>query len=126
MGSFWCWKCRKNTSHRMLLHTTPIKTMCYECGEFGEYKAPTVPSVRPQQASSTKQHPSCQRCYSGAALAVTVSLEPASNEINHLTLHNPLRNSLSPRLRSPACMLRGSEGAHSWQSVTPRRAIYRE
>jgi hypothetical protein len=59
-----CPTCRRTTPHRVLLHTTPAKMMCYECGTYGEYKVPTVPLVK---SPTTKRGALCQRCYSAAA-----------------------------------------------------------
>ena len=65
--TLWCRKCRRNTSHRVLLHTTRPKTMCYMCNAYDSRPIPTVPRVRPQQVPSGEQPRLCHRCYSGAA-----------------------------------------------------------
>jgi hypothetical protein len=64
--TFPCPRCRRNTPHRVLWHTTPPTTMCYMCNEYDSRPIPTVLWPRPQQVTPTKRPRLCQRCYSGS------------------------------------------------------------
>jgi hypothetical protein len=65
--TLWCRRCGRYTPHRVLQHTTPATTMCYECNEYEFRPIATAPLVKPPQASPSEQPRTCQRCYSGAA-----------------------------------------------------------
>jgi hypothetical protein len=65
--TLWCPRCGRNTSHRVLFHMTPPKTMCYECTHYDTRSIPTVPRVTPLQVPSDEKPRLCHRCYSSAA-----------------------------------------------------------